>query len=64
MVWRKAEIFLPYTTYKVRWEQQVWQSGFWLLDGVLDLTGLDFHINFLIRELPLEGLRSFEVSTR
>lgn len=34
------------------------QSGFWLLDGTLDLAGMDFHIKFLIR--GLEGLRSFK----
>ena len=66
MVWRKADLFLPYTTHKVWWKQwcpRVMQSRFWVLDGVLDFAGLDFHTNFLIRELPLEGLRSFKVST-
>lgn len=58
IIWRKADIFLPYTTHQAWWKQRcrrVTQSQFWLLDDVSDFAGLDFYTNFLIRELPLEG---------
>lgn len=53
-------MFLPYTTHKVWWKQRcprVMQSRFWLLGGVMNFAGLDFHTNFLIIELPLAVLR-------